>query len=65
MGPPNAETSQNCQWSAPQATFFWMVLARLRATLGEFSPVFNHFIPSKNDVFEEHIFDVCMNIVAA
>jgi len=61
----NSEASQSCQRPAPQAIYFWRVLARRRATSREFSAVFfYHFIPSQNDAFEGHMFDIWIIIIA-
>jgi len=49
---------------APQAIVFWRVLARRRATSRDFSAGFHHFIPSRNNLFEGHMFEKCTIIVA-
>ena len=56
----NAEASHSagCQ---RRKQFFWRLLARQRATLREFLAGFHHFVPSKNDVFAGHMFDICIS----
>ena len=66
MGTPalNAGASHSRWIPAPQAYFFWWVLHVGERLCVNSQRVFHHFIPSKSDIFEGHIFDTCVIIVA-
>ena len=68
MGSPavNTEASQSRRRLARQAISVFGGCQRGGKRLRvNFERFFHHFIPSKNDVFEGHMFDICIIIVAS